>query len=126
MLKRADRERKVAEWLEHLQAWKDSGLSLARYAREHEITAFAAYHWRARLIKRGLWRAEPSPTQSGVQTPDDSLRVPLRFARVRVAPETRSRELVVRVQLANGRALAIEIGEADQLVEVLSALERGA
>jgi len=52
MLKRADRERKVAEWLEHLQAWKDSGLSLARYAREHEITAFAAYHWRARLIKR--------------------------------------------------------------------------
>jgi len=126
MLKRSDRERKVAEWLEHLQAWKDSGLSLARYAREHEIPAFAAYHWRARLIKHGLWRTEPSPTQSGAQTPDDSSRVPLRFARVQVAPAPRSRELVVRMQLANGRTLAIEIGEADQLVDVLSALERSA
>ena len=126
MLKRADRERKVAEWLEHLQAWKDSGLSLARYAREHEITAFAAYHWRARLIRRGLWCAQASTARVEAQTPDDSSRVPLRFARVRVAPEARSRELVVRVGLANGRALAIEIGEADQLVEVLSALERGA
>jgi len=42
MLKRADRERKIAEWLEHLQAWKESGVSLARYAREHGITAVSA------------------------------------------------------------------------------------
>jgi hypothetical protein len=126
MLKREDRERKVAEWLEHLGAWKSSGLSLARYAREHKIAAFAAYQWRARLTKRGLWCEELSPTPIGAKILDTSSRVPLHFARVRVAPEPRLRSLMVRVELSNGRALAIEIGAADQLGEVLDALERGA
>jgi hypothetical protein len=124
MLKREDRERKVAEWLKHLQAWKGSSGTWGRYAREHELDAHSAYRWRARLIKQGLWREESRGDEG--QALDASSRVPLRFARVQIAAEPRARDMLVRVHLANGRGLTVEIHDADQLSEVLSALERGA
>jgi hypothetical protein len=124
MLKQEDRERKVAEWLKHLQAWKESGVSWGRYAQEHEINVHSAYRWRARLIKQGLWCEEQRG--DGEKKPEVPSGVSVRFARVQVAAEPRVREVLVRIELANGRRLTIEIRDPDQLSEVLGVLERSA
>jgi hypothetical protein len=128
MLKREDRARKVAEWLEHLQAWKDSGESLSAYARKHGLTVWSAYHWRGVLTREGSWREGPkAPGRSRSGSPAvSSSRVPLRFARVNVSDMPRAAPLVLRVQLANGRRAEIAVEEIEQLGAVLSVLERSA
>jgi len=128
MLKREDRARKVAEWLEHLQAWKDSGESLSAYARKHGLTVWSAYHWRGLLTREGSWREEPKTrgrSRSG-SPPAGSPRVPLRFARVAVSDIPGAAPLIVRVHLANGRRAEIAVSELEQLGAVLSLLERSA
>jgi hypothetical protein len=126
MLKREDRQRKVAEWLEHLQGWKASGESLAAYARRCSLPLWAAYHWRAVLTGEGSWHEGPNePVAVGIAQ-SSARRVPLRFARVAVSDTPRAMPLIVRVQLGNGRRAEIEIGHVDQLGEVLELLERPA
>lgn len=84
MLKREDRDRKTAEWLEHLRLWQASGLPFAAYARQSGLTLATAYQWRSRLTRAGLWHESPRARRS--DAPD---RVPLRFARVyRVEPQS--------------------------------------
>jgi len=128
MSRREDRERKITGWLEHLQSWQSSGEPLARYARSHGIEPWSMYHWRSVLRREGRW-----PDGNGEQTheprrPDasGSARVPLRFARVKVDDNARHSSLTVRVILRNGRRTEIELGDAQDLEEVLAVLERSA
>jgi hypothetical protein len=116
MSKQEDRDRKIAQWLEHLQGWKVSGQSVSAYARERGVTLWAMYHWRGVLIREGLWQAQPM--ESGHKS-----AVPLTFARVAVTDATRSAPLIVRVVLGNGRRAEIELSELSQLGKILSALE---
>ena len=116
MSKQEDRAQKVAQWLAHLQDWKDSGQSVSAYARERGLTPWAMYHWRGVLIREGRWQAQPS--ESGHNS-----AVPLKFARVAVTGATRSAPLIVRVVLGNGRRAEIELNELGQLGKLLSALE---
>ena len=44
MSKQDDRAQKITEWLQHLQGWKDSGKSLAAYAKEQGLALWAMYH----------------------------------------------------------------------------------
>jgi hypothetical protein len=120
MLKREDRVRKVAEWLEHLQGWKSSGETLAAYVRRCGLSLSAAYQWRAALIREGSWSDEPGVTRRA------SHQVPQRFARVAVAELPQEIPVIVRVQLGNGRRAEIELGRAEQLREVVDLLERPA
>jgi len=126
MLKRDERQRKAAEWLEHLQGWKSSGESLAAYSRRNSLTLWSAYHWRGVLRRDGSFREEPAARGKSRCAQKDSHRVPLRFARVTVTDSPRVAPLVVRVQLANGRRAEIELGDTGQLGEVLGVLERPA
>jgi hypothetical protein len=126
MLKREDQQRKVAEWLEHLQGWKASGESLAAYARRCSLPLWAAYHWRAVLSEEGSWHEEPKePVAVGIAQ-RSTRRGRRRFARVAVSDMPRAMPLIVRVQLGNGRRAEIELGQADQLGDVLELLERPA
>jgi hypothetical protein len=69
--------------------------------------------------KSSLWHEVPRAHRSEVLS-----RVPLRFARVRVAEEMHAKAMIVRVVFANGRRAEIEVSQSDQLHEVLCALER--
>jgi hypothetical protein len=126
MLKREERQRKAAEWLEHLQGWKASGESLAAYAQRSGLALWAAYHWRRVLMQDGSWQEDPATPRKSRPARKDVRRVPLRFARVTVTDSTRSAPLIVQVQLANGRRAEIELADAGQLGEVLGVLERPA
>ena len=81
MSRREDRERRIAEWLEHLEGWKVSGDALSTYARSHGIEPGSMYYWRSVLRREGRWPEEPGRTGRG-RTPgvaSESARVPLRF-----------------------------------------------
>lgn len=51
MSKQDERARKIAEWMKHMQGWKDSGKSLAAYAKDHGLALWAMYHWRGVLLQ---------------------------------------------------------------------------
>lgn len=121
MSRREDHERKSAEWLEHLQSWKDSGESLSAYARSRHLPLWALYHWRKILQREERWSEEPR-SKGGSKT--GAHRVPLRFARVAVNERTEPSRMTVRVQLLSRRHVEIELDSAGQLAEVLEVLER--
>lgn len=116
MSKQEDRSRKIAEWLEHLQSWRDSGQSLAAYAKGQGLALWAMYHWRVVLIREGRWQEQPSASRGR------SAR-PLQFARVAVTDSPRLAPVSVRIVLGNGRRAEIELSELRQLGEIISALE---
>jgi len=122
MSKQDDRAQKITEWLQHLQGWKDSGKSLAAYAKDHGLALWAMYHWRGVLIREGRWHAEPKPKASA----KSRSRSPsaLRFAKVDVMDLRPPMPVTVRLQLANGRLAEIDLTGLEQLASVLGALER--
>jgi len=81
-------------WLEHIQACKDSGKTIAEYAAEQGFTARAMYGGKKILVKKGVL---PS-------------RRPARFQRVQVLEATPSSQW--RVGLPNGVSVAF-VGEVD-------------
>jgi hypothetical protein len=126
MSRREDRERKIEGWLEHLQSWKASGKPLSVYAKAHGIEPWSMYHWRKILRREGRW-PEDHGGEAGArrQTVMSGMaRVPLRFARVKLDEGARRSLLTVGVILKNGRHARIELGDAQELGEVLAVLER--
>jgi transposase-like protein len=129
MSKREDRERKIAGWFEHLQAWKTSGEPLSAYARAQGVAPSSMYHWRNVLRREGRWPEDTSEQDRGQRRRTgalDSASLPLRFARVKLDESARRSSLTVRVTLANGRRAEIELDDTQRLSEVLGALERSA
>ncbi len=90
-------------WLEHVQACKASGKSIAAYSAEQGIAARAMYGGKKVLVKKGIL---PSPQ-------------PTRFQRVQVMEATLSSQW--RIGLPNGVSVAF-VGEVDagSLTTVLS------
>jgi hypothetical protein len=125
MSKQDERAQKAAQWLTHLQGWKESGGSMAGYAKGHGLALWAMYHWRQVLIREGHWHEQPNTPRCSDDTRSDT-PAPRRFARVAVMEQLRSAPLIVRVQLGNGRRAEIELGDLNQLDEVLGVLERRA
>lgn len=125
MSKQDERAQKTAQWLQHLQGWKESGGSMAAYAKDHGLALWAMYHWRQALIREGRWQEQPNTSRCADDNRSGS-PAPLRFARVTVTQSLRPVPLIVRVQFGNGRRAEIELGELTQLDEVLAALERRA
>jgi hypothetical protein len=126
MMKREERQRKAAEWLEHLQGWKASGQSLSAYVRERGLALCSAYQWRRVLTRDGSWPEGSQLPGKPRAAHEGSQRIPLRFARVTVADSQPTSPVLVRVQLANGRRAEIELDEPGQLGAVLDVLERPA
>ena len=90
-------------WLEHIQACKQSGKTIAEYAAEHGFTARAMYAGKKILVKKGVLPAEPAA----------------RFQQVRVIEAPVSNQW--RIGLPNGVSVAFT-GEVDarSLTTVLS------
>jgi len=55
-----ERTRRRAFWLEHVRAWRTSGLSRAVYAQRHGLALRAFHQWIARL--RGMFHRRPKAT----------------------------------------------------------------
>ena len=81
-------------WLEHIQACKQSGKTIAAYAAEQGFTARAMYGGKKILVKKGVLPG----------------RRPARFQRVQVLEATPSSQW--RVGLPNGVSVAF-VGEVD-------------
>lgn len=122
MSKQDDRAQKITEWLQHLQGWKDSGKSLAAYAKEHGVALWAMYHWRGVLIREGRWHQESKPKASATSRGRSPLA--LHFAKVAVTGLHSPMPLTIRLQLANGRRAEIDLTGIEQLAAILGALER--
>ena len=122
MSKQDDRAQKISGWLQHLQGWRDSGKSLAAYARDHGLALWAMYHWRGVLIREGHWRTEPKPKASA--TAGSRSPLALRFAKVAITERCPPMPVTVRLQLANGRCAEIDLTGIGQLASILGALER--
>jgi hypothetical protein len=126
MSRREDRERKTAEWLEHLQGWKASGSSLPAYAKSRGLALWTMYRWRSVLRREGLW-ADGGPRRRALpESAKISRAVPLRFARVSLKPPAPRQSLTLHVELRNGRRAQIELSDRDDLADVLAALEHPA
>jgi hypothetical protein len=118
--KQDDRVHKITQWLEHLQCWRDSGKSLAAYAKEHGLALWAIYHWRGVLIRQGRWHPEPKTTaKSGCRS-----TLALRFARITVTDRCPPMLLTVRLHVTNGRRAEIDLMGIEQLGAILGVLER--
>lgn len=124
MSRREDRERKSAEWLAHLQGWKDSGTALSAYARSRGLALWSMYHWRNVLRREGRWIEEPRQPRTSPSEPKSGKRIPLRFARLALSQSPRSAPLTIRVHLRNGRRAEVELNDRDELAEVLAVLEQ--
>lgn len=126
MSRREDRERKTAEWLEHLRSWKASGSSLPAYAKSHGLALWTMYRWRSVLRREGLW-ADAGPRRRALPgSAKISRAVPLRFARVSLMSAAPSHPFTVRIELRNGRRAQIDLSDRDDLADVLAALEQPA
>jgi hypothetical protein len=127
-----DKERaaKAAMWLEHLRVWRESGLSLAAYVREHQLKEWEAYGWRQILRRRGLWAQTRSESGEGSKVDTGGARqTAVRFVRVKVKdrqPRMRVGHLpmIVRVSFSNGRCAELQLLDVAQLAEVFAMLER--
>ena len=122
MSKQEDRAHKITEWLKHLQGWKDSGKSLASYARDHGLALWAMYHWRGVLIRKGHWTQDPTPKAPAKSR--SRLPLALRFAKVAVTDPYPPNPITVRLHLANGRRAEIDLTGVEQFAAILGALER--
>ena len=123
MTRQEERSQKIAQWLEHLRSWKQSGTPMCTYAAGHGLTASAMYHWRRVLIREGHWQERcDSSTQPRAARRDAQLR----FARVAVTDAVRPTPVLVRIVLGNGRRAEIELPELGILGDVLGMLERPA
>ena len=122
MSKQDERVQKITEWMKHLQGWKDSGKSLAAYAKDHGLALWAMYHWRGVLIREGHWHQEPRPKASAKLQRRSALAP--RFAQVAIIQSCPPVPLIVRLHLANGRRAEIDLAGVDQLEAILGALER--
>jgi hypothetical protein len=128
MSRREDRERRMAQWLEHLRSWQASGEALCAYARSRGIAPASLYYWRKVLRREGCWPREPGELDRA-QRPalgSDSARSPMRFARVTFEDAHRNSSITVRLTLANGRRAEIELEDTQHLSELLSMLESAA
>ena len=57
-------------WLNHIQSAQSQGLSLSRYASQHDLSLKALYNWRWLLKRKGLMdNASPQPFVPVVQQP---------------------------------------------------------
>jgi len=57
MSEEANRTDRSTPWQHHLESWKASGLSRARFCREHDLNYSVFNYWHAKLIKP----ASPAP-----------------------------------------------------------------
>jgi hypothetical protein len=105
-----------------MRGWKDSGKSMAAYAKDHGVALWAMYHWRGVLIREGHWHQEPKP-QASAKSPRRSPAAP-RFAKVAITELCPPKPIIVRLHLANGRRAEIDLVGVDQLEAIIGALER--
>jgi transposase-like protein len=99
-------------WFDHVQRSHDSGLSMAAYARQHQLADKSLYHW----VKRWReWKAKPSTAGASLF---HRVRIPLSMA------STLSDTLVVWLRLPNGLECELRAVTVSNCLDVLNALSR--
>ena len=68
-------------WLDHIEAADSSGLSIAQYAKQHDIKAQKLYHWRSVIKSRSTSvSTKDTFTRVVTSTPLPSARVTLKLS----------------------------------------------
>ena len=126
MLTSEERAAKTAMWLEHWRGWKDSGESLAAYARRQGFNADAAHRWKRILRRRGQWTdADDAPLPGAVARTRKPRATP-KFARVALSDSPRAASMLLRLSFSNGRRAEIDLTDVSHLGAVIAALEHSA
>ena len=74
------RTEKQQYWLEHIKAAKSSGLSIAQYAKQHDIKAQNLYQWRNKFSNRSSTASsQDSFTRVVTTTPLPGARITLKL-----------------------------------------------
>jgi hypothetical protein len=123
MLTSGDRAAKTAMWLEHWRGWKESGESLAAYARRQGFDADAAYRWKRILRRCGQWTDADEAQPGGKAV---ARRTAAKFARVALSDLPRAASMLLRLSLSNGRRADLELADVSQLGQVIAVLEQAA
>jgi len=98
-------------WRDALARWRDSGLTIRDYCRQHRLSEASFYAWRRELTQR---RSSHSAADAPAVT----------FVPLTVRPEPVAADATVEVVLANGRRLRLPVGVATSVVrELLGVLE---
>jgi hypothetical protein len=121
MLTSEERATKTAMWLAHWNGWKDSGESLAAYARRQGFDADAAYRWKRILRRGGQWIDDVPPHSNAVPR-----RKAVKFARVALSDSPRTASMLLRISFSNGRRAELDLADVSQLGAVIAALEQAA
>jgi len=94
-------------WFNHIQQAKDQKLSLAAYAKQHNLSDKSIYRWKNVLTQRGLL-ANDKPNAS--------------FAKVRQVKEKTASVLPVEILLANGHRINLSSSSQATLIALIDAL----
>jgi hypothetical protein len=126
MLTSEERAAKTAMWLEHWRGWKESGESVAAYARRQGFNVDAAYRWRRILRRRGQWTDADDAPLHGTVARTRKPRATPKFARVALSDSPRPASMLLRLSFSNGRRAEIDLTDVSQLGAVITALEHSA
>jgi hypothetical protein len=126
MLTLEGRAAKTAMWLEHWRGWKESGESVAAYARRQGFNVDAAYRWRRILRRRGQWTDADDASLPGAVARTRKPRAAPKFARVALRDSPRAASMLLRISLSNGRRAELDLTDVSQLGAVIAALDPAA
>ncbi len=119
MLTSEQRATVSAMWRAHWEGWKESGESMAAYARRQGFDADAAYRWKRILRRGGAW-IEDAPLTCKAMPPPQAAK----FARVALNDSARTASMLLRISLSNGRRAELDLQDVSQLGAVIAALEQ--
>jgi transposase-like protein len=112
-------------WLERLERFSRSGLSIAEFCRRHQLSTPSFYLWRKRLAHNGSATHPVVPPSSGRWPNDRSQPSPGSFvelipARSSASPRMRSPEpSLVEIELPNGARVRFADDQPELLVVAL-------
>lgn len=116
---------KERRWLELVQRWRLSRLSVRAFCERHQLSEPNFYVWRRVLRLRGLIREDDTPVTPSTPTPA--------FVKVAMAPETSANMALaaggsaIEVVLSQGRLLRVRPGfDAEVLRQLVRLLEEPA
>ena len=94
-------------WLGHIEQAKAQKLSLAAYAKQHNLSDKSLYRWKTVLTQRGLLVQDKAKVS---------------FAKVKQVTSKAMPEMAVDISLANGHRLQLASANQATLIALLNAL----
>lgn len=94
-------------WLNHIRQAQEQKLTLAAYAKQHNLSDKNIYRWKTVLTQRGLLLSEKPKTS---------------FARVKQVTEKTDTSLPIEILLANGHRVQVAAVNQQTLIALINEL----